>query len=211
MEFIQQKQINANATGLSGETLNQTLPIEQNLKPSNKEGLGTKLDRLTEVLIKDKMSKDTKDKVKKWKFPFKWKMTMNKSTKSSSEEKVLCFFINKKSELDPPVLLPIYNGNTLVYKYTIHEIDPRDILTLHIKKKSYKLLIYRLMDRKAVSNRDYGEVRVRGDSTLDDEVFIKAMLTAKASQITKAQMSKGVLIVVGLIIAGAVIWFFSKS
>ena len=107
--------------------------------------------------------------------------------------------------------MPIYNGNTIVYKYTIHELDPRDILTFTHKRKHYKVLIYRLMDRKAISNRDYAEVQKRGDGTLDDEVFIKAMLTAKASQIAKQQIGKGALIIGALAIAGLVIWIFSKG
>ena len=67
------------------------------------------------------------------------------------------------------------------------------------------------MDRQAISNRDYADVRERGESTIDDEVFIKAMLTAKAAQITKKQVSKGALIIGGLVVAGALVWFFSKS
>jgi len=136
---------------------------------------------------------------------------MNKSLRHTKTEKVLCFFINIKGELEPPVLLPIYNGNTLIYKYTVHEVDPMDIISLPYKKKVYKLLIYRIFDRKAVSIRDYGEVKVRGDSTMDDEVFIKAMLTAKASQISKQQIGKGALVIGGLVIAGLVIWFFVKN
>ncbi len=188
-----------------------SLTTSKNLPPQNNNGIGTKMDKLIDVLTKEEMINDTEKKQKKWNFPLKWKRTMNKSLKESAKDKVLCFFINKKGELEAPVLLPIYNGNTLVYKYTIHEVDPRDIITLHHKKRSYKFLIYRIMDRKAISNRDYGEVRERGDSTIDDEVFIKAMLTAKASQISKTQIGKGVLIFGGLAIAGIIIWFFSRS
>jgi len=197
MEHIQQKQTATDAT-----SLNKTL---------KKEGINTKLDRLTEMLIKKDRDQDSKKKKKNWKFPFKWKRTMNKSLRHTKTEKVLCFFINIKGELEPPVLLPIYNGNTLIYKYTVHEVNPMDIISLPYKKKVYKLLIYRIFDRKAVSIRDYGEVKKKGDSTMDDEVFIKAMLTAKASQISKQQIGKGALVIGGLVIAGLVIWFFVKN
>jgi hypothetical protein len=196
MEFIQQKQTTTDATGLN---------------PIKKIGLNTKIDMLLDMKAKEDMDKDSKTKKKFWKFPFKWKTTMNKSLKRTEIEKVLCFFINHKGELEAPVLLPIYNGNTLIYKYTVHEIDPRDILTLPYKKKVYKLLIYRIFDRKAVSIRDYGEVKERGDSTMDDEVFIKAMLTAKASQISTSQIGKGALIIGGLVIAVIIVWFFIKK
>ncbi len=148
MEHIQQKQTATDAT-----SLNKTL---------KKEGINTKLDRLTEMLIKKDRDQDSKKKKKNWKFPFKWKRTMNKSLRHTKTEKVLCFFINIKGELEPPVLLPIYNGNTLIYKYTVHEVDPMDIISLPYKKKVYKLLIYRIFDRKAVSIRDYGEVEKKG-------------------------------------------------
>ena len=221
MEYVRKEQTPTTTSSLNNLKVVRPLGInELNTKPrlvsqtpnvKGKDGIGTKMDKLINILTEEQMIKDTEANQKKWKIPFKWKRTMNKSAKPLSTDKVLCLFINKKGELDPPVLLPIYNGNTLVYKYTIHEVDPRDILTLYQKKKAYKLLIYRLMDRKAISNRDYGEVRRKGESTIDDEVFIKAMLTAKASQISKQQIGKGALIIGGLVIAGVVIWIFSRS
>ena len=198
MELIQQKQTATNATSL------ENLPIKR-------EGINTKLNLVLDILTKEGMDKDSKTKKKAWKFPFKWKRTMNKSLRHTQIEKVLCFFINVKGEMETPILLPIYNGNTLIYKYTVHEVDPRDIITLPIKKKVYKLLIYNIHDRKAFSPRNYGEVKERGDSTMDDEVFIKAMLTAKASQISKQQIGKGALIIGGLVIAAIIIWFFIKK
>ena len=170
-----------------------------------------KLDTILKVITEEKALEETKKEKKGWKIPFKWKKTMNKSLKKNSGEKVLCFFINNKGELESPVLLPIINGNIIVYKYTIHKIDPLDILTFVYKRKFYKVLIYRVMDRKAVSIRDYKEVKAKGDSTENDEVLIKAMLTAKASQISKQQIGKGALIVGGLVIAGVIIWIFSRS
>ncbi len=222
MEFVQQKQTAATPTSLN--TLVKVQPAvrsqivnrPQIVKPvlnnyGEKQGIGTKMDKLINILTKEEMEKDTNEKKKSWNFPFKWKRTMNKSLKSHKIDMVLCFFINKTGILDPPVLLPIYNGNTLIYKYTVHELDPRDIITLNYKKKSYKLLIYQLVNRKAISNRNYAEIRARGDGTIDDEVFIKAMLTAKTSQISKQQIGKGALIIGGLAIAGIIVWLFSRS
>ena len=136
---------------------------------------------------------------------------MDKSTRAVKEEKVLCFFINIKNELESPVLLPIHNGNTITYKYTVHEVDPRDIITMHYKKKFYKLLIYNIASRKAFSVRDYQDIKDNKQSTTDDEVLLKAMLTAKASQISTAQIGKGALIIGGLVLAGIVIWLFLKK
>lgn len=222
MESVQQKQTAATTASLN--TLVKVKPIERKQivnrlqvvkpvsdNPSEKQGIGTKMDKLIKILTKEEMEKDTNKKKKAWNFPFRWKRTMNKSLRTNKTDMVLCFFINKTGILDPPVLLPIYNGNTLIYKYTVHELDPRDIITLNYKKKSYKLLIYQLVNRKAISNRNYSEIRARGDGTIDDEVFIKAMLTAKTSQISKQQIGKGALVIGGLAIAGIIIWFFSKS
>ena len=196
--------------GINNLTRNQPL-VPQIIHPHGNEGIGTKMDKLIDILTEDEMIKDTEANQKKWKIPFKWKRTMNKSSKPAAVDRVLCLFINKKGELDPPILLPIYNGNTIVYNYTIHEVDPRDIITLHQKRKSYKLLIYRLMDRKAISNRDYAEVKNRGESTVNDEVLIKAMLTAKTAQMSRKQIGKGALIIGAAAVAGIIIWFFSRS
>ncbi len=218
MESIRKEQTATNASSVNLNKVKSivkkaAMPIGKPvIKQLIKEGSQhEKLDTIINKLDYDKKLEVTKKEKKVWRIPFKWKRTLNKSIKSSKVDKVLCFFINKKSELESPVFLPIFNGNCFVYKYTIHEIDPRDILTFVYKKKFYKVLIYRIMDRKAVSNRDYAEVRARGDSTIDDEVFIKAMLTAKASQVSKQQIGKGALIVGGLVLAGVIIWIFSRS
>lgn len=212
MESIRKEQAAGNAPGLNRKVITRPV-ISKPLAnvPLKKESLITKVDNLTKMLTEKQAIEVTKKEKKDWKIPFKWKKTLNKSTKSSSTEKVLCFFINNKGELESPVLLPIINGNIIVYKYTIHKVDPTDILTLTYKKKFYKLLIYRLMDRKAISIRDYAKVKEDGDSTENDEVLIKAMLTAKASQISKKQIGKGALVIGGLVIAGVVIWIFSRS
>ena len=218
MEYIRKEQTPRNATSVKGIVRTNKIIPRKIINPipivnvtSQKEGIGTKVDNLIKILTDKEAIEITKREKKEWKFPFKWKKTFNKSTKSSSVEKVLCFFINNKGELESPVLLPIINGNIIVYKYTIHKIDPTDILTLVYKKKFYKLLIYRLMDRKAISIRDYKTVKADGDSTENDEVLIKAMLTAKASQISKQQIGKGALIIGGLVIVGVIIWIFSRS
>ena len=207
MEFIRKKQAATDATGVIPKIASNK-PITPVIKTGSQHD---KLDAILKEVTEKKAKEVTAKEKKGWKLPFKWKKTLNKSLKNSAEEKVLCFFINNKGELESPVLLPIINGNIIVYKYTIHEIDPLDILTFVYKKKFYKVLIYRVMDRKAISNRDYDKIKGDGKSTENDEVLIKAMLTAKASQISKQQIGKGALIVGGLVLAGVVIWIFSRS
>ena len=211
MESIRKEQIAGNAPGIKKIVRAPIITNQRVIAPLKKENIITKIDNLTKMLTEKQAIEVTKREKKDWKIPFKWRKTFNKSIKKSSVEKVLCFFINNKGELESPVLLPIINGNIIVYKYTIHKIDPTDILTLTYKKKFYKLLIYRLMDRKAISIRDYKQVKADGDSTENDEVLIKAMLTAKASQISKQQIGKGALVIGGLAIAGVIIWIFSRS
>ena len=215
MEFIRKEKPATNAASIN-PLVNSGLQVRSvtpRVMPQviQKGSQHDKLDAILKEVTEKKAVEETKKKRKDWKIPFKWKRTMGKSLKKTSEEKVLCFFINNKGELESPVLLPIINGNIIVYKYTIHKIDPLDILTFVYKKKFYKVLIYRVMDRKAVSIRDYKKVKEEGDSTENDEVLIKAMLTAKASQISKQQIGKGALIVGGLVLAGVIIWIFSRS
>jgi len=215
MEFIRKEKPATNAASIN-PLVNSGLQVRSvtpRIMPQviQKGSQHDKLDAILKEVTEKKAVEETKKKRKDWKIPFKWKRTMGKSLKKTSEEKVLCFFINNKGELESPVLLPIINGNIIVYKYTIHKIDPLDILTFVYKKKFYKVLIYRVMDRKAVSIRDYKKVKEEGDSTENDEVLIKAMLTAKASQISKQQIGKGALIVGGLVLAGVIIWIFSRS
>jgi len=215
MESIRKEQTTTNATGIRPivNPIVKVRSVTPKVIPQviQKGSQHDKLDEILKVITEQKALEETKKVKKGWKIPFKWKRTMNKSLKKTSEEKVLCFFINNKGELESPILLPIINGNIIVYKYTIHKIDPLDILTFVYKKKFYKVLIYRVMDRKAVSIRDYRDVKANGDGTENDEVLIKAMLTAKASQISKQQIGKGALIVGGLVLVGVIIWIFSRG
>ena len=215
MEYIRKEQTATNATSIK-PIVNPIVKVKSVIpkvipQVIQKGSQHDKLDTILKVITEEKALEETKKVKKGWKIPFKWKRIMNKSLKKTSGEKVLCFFINNKGELESPVLLPIINGNIIVYKYTIHKIDPLDILTFVHKRKFYKVLIYRVMDRKAVSIRDYRDVKEKGESTENDEVLIKAMLTAKASQISKQQIGKGALVVGGLVLVGVIIWIFSRS
>ena len=144
MESIRKEQAATNATSIKSIVnpiiqLKSASPkvISQVIQKGSQHD---KLDTILKVITEEKAMEETKKEKKGWKIPFKWKRTMNKSLKKTSDEKVLCFFINNKGELESPVLLPIINGNIIVYKYTIHKIDPLDILTFVHKKKFYKVI-----------------------------------------------------------------------
>ena len=57
---------------------------------------------------------------------------------------------------------------------------------------------------------DYDEIRRRGDSTDSDEFLIKAAMQAVIGSITKKQLDKKVIIIIGIIVIAAVIFFMSQ-
>ena len=167
---------------------------------------------------------ETKKKTKQFQFPFKWKMKFNQSKQPSKSEMMLVFFMNKKNELEPPKFMPIFDGNMIIYKNTPYEFDPRAVWTVRGMKGNPKAYFIKEIDRRpvmnrqskkiyrdaAVSNMDLDEIRERGDSTESDAFLVKAVLSAKLTKTAK-QVSKGVLIVLGIIVVGVVIWAMTKG
>ena len=167
---------------------------------------------------------ETKRKTKQFQFPFKWKMKFNQSKQPSKSEMMLVFFMNKKNELEPPKFMPIFDGNMIIYKNTPYEFDPRAVWTVRGMKGNPKAYFIKEIDRRpvmnrqskkiyrdaAVSNMDLDEIRERGDSTESDAFLVKAVLSARLTKTAK-QVSKGVLIVLGLIVVGVIIWAMTKG
>ena len=90
-----------------------------------------------------------------------------------------------------------------------YEFDPRAVWIWWIKKKPYKVVIIKEIDRRPVSNLDLDEIKQRGDATDSDEFLIKTALRAIQKEQVK-QAAKWVLILIGIAIVGAVIYFFMR-
>lgn len=144
-------------------------------------------------------------KQKRFKFPWKVKNEMKKSSKK--REMVLVFYLNMKNELEWPRVYPIYGTNMVIIRSKPYFFDPRAVVTFG----KHKCIIYREMDRKPVSNLDYDDVKKRGDSTESDELLIKAALKAVIQGGQKKEMNKTVIIIVVIIIIAAVVFFMAKG
>jgi hypothetical protein len=81
--------------------------------------------------------------------------------------------------------------------------------SLKLGMKTHKVLIIKEIDRRPVSNLDLDEIRRRGDATDSDEFLIKAALRAQTA--VGKPMGKWVWIVVAVIIAGLLIFFFMQG
>ena len=144
-------------------------------------------------------------KQKKWKWPWKVRQEMDKSLKI--KDQILVFYLNVKNELESPRLYPIYGGSMIIIRNKPYLLDPLSVISFG----KYKCMIIREIDRKPVSNRDYREVKARGDSTESDELLIKATLKAMIGP-PKPAMNKNMIIIVVVILAivGGLIWFMNK-
>lgn len=151
---------------------------------------------------------ETLERTKTFKFPFKWRRQFNKSKKVPSEM-VLVLFLNKKNQIEPPKFMPIFEGNMIVWKHKPYEFDPRAVFTVKGMKGNPQAYIIKEIDRRPVSNMNLDEIRARGDSTESDEFLIKAALKAQIAQ-TKKNINTAVLVILGLIVVGAVIYFLTK-
>jgi len=161
---------------------------------------------------------------KQFRWPFKWKRKLAQTNKPINTERILVFFLNKKNEMEPPRFMPIFDGNMIIWKNKPYEFDPRAVWTVKGMRKNPKAYLIKEIDRRptrnkfgravykdaAIHNLDVDEIRQRGDSTESDEFLIKAALKAQTTQQRK-NANIAVLIIVGLLVVGGVIWFVSGS
>jgi hypothetical protein len=188
----------------------------------------TLADRVRNLESKKKLeerTEDTKKKEKPFKYPFKWMQAFNQSKKKLNNEKMLVFFLNKKNEIELPKMMPIYEGNMIIWRNKPYEFDPRAIWNVRGVKGNPRAYVIKELDRRpvknkynkfvytdaAVSNLDLDDIRERGDSTESDEFLIKAALKAQVSQDNKKKMSMAVIVVVIVLVIGVAWFFLSKQ
>jgi len=143
-------------------------------------------------------------KKNQFKWPAKWKSIFKNSRKKKN--KILVIFLNIKGEMESPKLYPIYSSNMVIIKNRPYEVDPRSFWRVG----KYSCQIIKEIDRRPVSNLDYNEIKLRGDSTDSDEFLIKAALQAIVGPSKAKEMDKKVLIIIGIIIIAAVVFFLSQ-
>lgn len=139
---------------------------------------------------------------KKFKLPPIIKKLSKKSNKNP--EYVLVQHLTLKQQVEFK-LCRIVSGDIIVIRNKAHTLDPRDVWR-HGKHLWY---IIREMDRRPVSNRDYKDVKERGDDTDADVPLIKAVLGA----INKPNplQSKSIIIwIIGGVVAAVVLFTFLK-
>lgn len=147
-----------------------------------------------------------KSKKKKFKFGFKARREMKSSLKNLDQ--VLVFFLTITGELAGPTLYPIYSGNMVIVRSKPYELDPRAVWRFG----KFRCVVIREIDRRPVSNLDWDEVKRRGDATHSDEFLIKAAMRAFAAGApAKKKFNIWILVIIGVIVIGALIFFFAKG
>lgn len=182
------------------------------LKGRVSEGIKKDLENLEKDLTIQELNEATKNSSKKWRVPMKSQMTLNKSSKKVSYDKILFFYFNcKNGEAEPPVLVPHFS-NMVIYRHKVYKLNPKAIWNLRwgLFGKFYKGYFYKDYDRRPISAEDYNETVLSGNSTEDDDLLIKAALSARINQIMSGVNGKALLIG-GLVLVGILIWLFSRG
>lgn len=168
------------------------------------------LNDMRDEMKYQKYREDTRKKKKEWSIPTRWKSIYNKSTKKGSQDKVLVQYLTSKGYELPPMILPLYSGNLIIYKDKVHEFDPRALYNLRIGTKMYKKIIIREIDRKPVSNLDWAEVKARGDTTRNDEIILKMLRLAMIEKVKK-QATTWMWYILGALVLGGIAWYLLKG
>ena len=168
--------------------------------------------------------KETLQKEKDFKYPSKWARKLKGTKRKNNSGKVLVMYLNKQGDMEVPVFLPVFDGNMIIYKNKPYEYDPRALYTVKGFKGSPRTLLLKESDRKPirnkegklvyinaeVTNQDIEEIRARGDSTEHDEFLLKFLLRASQSATAK-KINVGVMVIMGIIIVGVIIYLMSSS
>jgi len=179
-----------------------TAPITPH--PNYQKSLREEMEELKEVIREGQQTAETEQKKKPFDFPSKWKRTMNKSVKLPN--RLLVFYLNKFGKIEPPKLLPVLEGDMVVIHEKPYEVNPKAVWRMG----KYNVYMIREIDRRPVSNEDYDEVKRRGDCT-DSDVFLIKMAMRAVQKGARKEMSKAVLIIIGVVVVGGLIFFFSRS
>lgn len=194
--FSQAQKINLVYSNLTGKK------PDPNLTPDKK---------LNRILFEQKFGEKIKHtkkfmkKKRKFKFPFKWTRVMKLANKKSKQ--ILVWYFNRKGTIEPPKLHPLYASDMIIIRNKPYEVDPRAFWRLG----KNQCLCIKEIDRRPISNLDYAEIKLRGDSTDSDEFIIKAAMQAVIGGVKKkVAMNKTVLIVLGIIAVAVVVFFMAK-
>jgi hypothetical protein len=171
-------------------------------------GIKDEIEELRNEVEYGKLKEDTEKQKKELKFPGKWSGMMKKSTKKQNQDKVLVQYLTSNGQELPPMLLPLYSGNLIIYKDKVHEFDPRALWNVKFGKNMYKKIIIKESDRKPVSNLDWSAIKKRGDTTRNDEILLKMLRLAMIEKVKKQMGSMAFWIIGGLIVAGAAFYLF---
>jgi len=144
---------------------------------------------------------DSKGKKKKFNLPMKIKSLAKRADKTMTH--VLVEYLTMKKQIEFK-LCKILSGNIVVINNKAHELNPEDIW----RYKKHSWYIIREIDRKPVSNRDYLDVKKRGDSTDEDVVLLKAVLGAIKKPEGALENKSIILWIIGLVVAGVVAYSF---
>lgn len=188
------------------------IPEETRYTSSGMKSLSQRIreaERATELA---KMMSSSEEGEAPARFPRRWMSMFRKSTKKQNREKALVLYFNKKNEIEEPKLMPIYDGNMIVWKHKVYRFDPRAMWLMKFGPKLVRVYCIREIDRRpirnpetgktiyfaggAISNQDAEEVVASGNSTDSDELLIKAFLKAQTKE-TKMQVN---WVIIGVII-----------
>ena len=153
--------------------------------------------------------------------PFQWKgkfKSVFKKNPKSLKDKVIVLCFNSKREIEEPVILPIISGGIVVYKDKGFKFDPASLYTIRIGNKINRVLALEEDDRLPIGNKykqlkaaDVEELKKQGRYTFNDSILLKMLWNAQIEKIPKKQMgSSTILWIVGIIIAGIVVYMFVK-
>lgn len=178
-----------------------------NKKPDPNMDLTRKLNRiLFEQKFGNKIKqteKKLKDK-KQFKWSFKFKQVFRNRKKKIKE--VLVWFLKVNGEINIPKYYPLYYQDMIIVQGTPYKVDPR---TFWRMGKNLVLLIKEI-DMLPVSNLDYEEVKFYNRSTENAKLIIKAAMQARMKKDEKKPVNKNVIIIIGILVVAAIIFFATK-
>jgi len=197
---------------------------EGNFQTSRTITLADRIKKLERKVRLYERGEETQKKTQQFKFPFKWRLKFNQAKRKSKREMMLVFFMNKKNELEPPKFMPIFDGNMIVWDNKPYEFDPRAVWKVKGMRGTPQAYFIKEIDRRPVMNRkgkvvyrdasisnmDLDEIRERGDSTESDAFLIKAALKAQTARMKKG-VNLAVMVILGLLVVGAIIYFMTSS
>lgn len=195
-----------NTPNLDGNT--SIIPTNTEPLPLDKSKVLRPKDMVDKILERKRAQEagKKKDPLPPFKLPKDWKSNIEKN---STKPLTTVLYLSRNRVLSVKVVKP-EEGNLLVIKDNVHELDPRCFLNINSGKNSHPVLMIKEIDRSPVTTLAVEE-QLAGRENNSDFLLLKAAIRDIVPSKEPKKIPTWVKWIIGIIVVAGVIYYFTQG